>query len=298
MVKQASAVKANRAEMLNDFYSLSIQCCKVGDYDPFHLLLRHLKAGMSTEQSLWFSCLFIAHYNIGSAIVHYQDQPIYKFRELRMPIEPARRALFGGRIYKHLGDLVAKAKAVGGLNNFFRQGLTGGASQYNWDKLRENISSVYGAGRWASYTFAEVLQKVHDFPVIPTDMGLEGASGPKAGLKLLMNGETSLEMATLRGLCRKHVNPTIPWFDYAVLESCACDFNSLNKGRYYIGRDIDREQYRNLRAEATYGKPIPELWEAREAVFQPKYLGELNGWEGIDKQRLTIYQKTGELIGR
>jgi hypothetical protein len=82
------------------------------------------------------------------------------------------------------------------------------------------------------------------------------------------------------------------------LESLACDFNSLNKGRYYIGRDIDRQQYRIQRAEDATGIICKELWDARKRVFPHKYLGELNGWEGIEKDRLLHYVTTGEVIDR
>lgn len=297
MVKQATAVKASRAEMFGDFYTLIRKCCICGDYDPFHPLLRETEKDMDREEALWFSCLFIAHYNPGSAWVAWHDSKVLQPKRWDLPIETARRALFGGRIHRHLEDLCCKARAAGGLYQYFTQGFGRDAGK-NWQCLRANIGAVYGAGRWAEYTFGEILQKVHGFNVRPTDMGNEGSSGPRNGLILLM-GKASLAMEQrLYTRTVRNVGQDVPWFDRAVLESLCCDFNSLNKGRYYVGRDIDRQQYRICRAEQAVGYRLPDLWAVRGRVFPSRYLGELGGWQGIDKQRLKVYQETGEVIDR
>lgn len=295
MVKQAIAVKEDRNEMFADFVQLANLCCKCGDYDPFHLLLREVEKDLSREDALWFSCLFIAHYNPGSAYAAFYSTDYLKWKEWEFPIETARRALYGGRIYTHLDDLCRKAKAAGGLEAFYTRGFTDDPYT-NWNILRSNIGSVYGCGRWAEYTFGEVLQKVHGFNVMPTDMGNNGSSGPRNGLILLMGAGNDEAGTTLYNFVKPQMEAE--FFDYAVLESMACDFNSLNKGRYYPGRDIDRQQYRIQRAEERIGKTLFDLWEARARVFPHQYLGELNLWSGIDKERCKIYQNTGRIVDR
>lgn len=295
MVKQATAVQQDPSLMLRDFYTLTQKVCDTGDYDPFHPLLREVTKDLPIEEALWFSCLFIAHYNPGSAWIAFHDSDPLKPKKWQLPIETARRALFGGRIYRHLEDLSTQARAVGGLLRFFSRGL--GSNRYkNWYIVRRTIGGVYGAGRWAEYTFAEILQKVHDLPLTPPDMGLKNATGPKNGLRLLTGQDTNQAAWRLFGDTYKAVY--VPWFDCAVLESVACDFNSLNKGRYYIGRDIDRQQHRILKAEAVLGEELSELWEARSQVFQPKYLGEVNGWQGIDSARCKVYTQTKKIVDR
>ena len=295
MVKQATAVKKFKDEMFADFYYMVERCCASGDYDPFHPLLKEVEKDMDREEALWFSCLFIAHYNPGSAWVAFHDSSVLQPKEWDLPIETARRALFGGRLHRHLKDLCTKAKSAGGLYKFFTQGF-GPSPKRNWSTLRANIGSVYGAGRWAEYTFAEVLQKVHNFRVTPTDMGNEGSSGPRNGLILLLGSATDGDSNYLYSNVTSRVG--VSWLDYAVLESLCCDFNSLNKGKYYIGRDIDRQQYRIRKAEDRSGQLLGPLWEARKRVFHHKYLGEVQGWEGIDKERCKHYIETGEVIDR
>lgn len=297
MVKQATAVKTNRQAMLSDFYKFARLCCACGDYDPFHPLLRKIEKDMDVEDALWFSCLYIAYYNPGSAWVVFNGHNRLEYGDKPLPIETARRNLFGGRIYRHLEDLTTKVKSCGSLHKFFTQGFDGNP-RHDWDTLRQTIGTVYGCGRWAEYTFAEILQKVNGFDVVPTDMGNEGSTGPRNGLILLMGEATNTSARKLYNLGAKYIKPTIPWFDYAILESLACDFNSINKGKYYLGRDIDRQQHRIQKAEKVVGYELPELWAARKKALPHKYLGELNGWVGIDTQRRKHYLETGRIIDR
>lgn len=294
MVIQAAALKQDRDEMFADFYKLVNGCCTCGDYDPFHLLLREVEKDMEDEMALWFSSLFIAHYNPGSAYIAFHNSNYLDYREWDLPIETARRALYGGRIYDHLEDLCTKAKAAGGIRKLYERGFTDDPHE-NWHTVRQNVGSLYGAGRWAEYTFSEILQKVHGFNVCPTDMGNNGSSGPRNGLILLMGAGSDHAGEVLFNHAKNHVE--VPWFDYAVLESLACDFNSLNKGKYYIGRDIDRQQGRLMRVEER-GYDVTPVYEARAEVFQRRYLGEYGGWRGIDKDRLKHYINTGEVIDR
>jgi len=250
---------------------------------------------MDDEEALWFSWLFICHYNPGSAWVMFHESPPFSYKRIPLPIEPARRALHGGKIFNALDDLIRRSKQAGGLRAYFQQDFNSNPL-HNWWALRDNIGAIYGCGRWAEYTFGEILQKVHGFNVQPTDMGNESSSGPRNGLILLMGNDSSQAEVELYNLVKANIS--IPWFDWAVLESVSCDFNSLNKGRYYIGRDIDRQQYRILRAEQATKTTLTPLWEARKRVFPHQYLGELNTWFGIEKDRLRHYIETGEVIDR
>ncbi len=305
MVKQATAVKTIREEMLADYYLMCERCCATGDYDPFVPLLYYIERDMDREEALWYSCLFIAHYNPGSAWIAFHDSKVLQYKKWDLPIETARRSLQGGRIYQHLDDLIDKAGKAGSLWDFFTQGF-GSDPEKNWLTLNATIRSLYGHGRWGGYIFGGILRKVHGLNVRQPDLGNKGSSGPLNGLILIMNEGTDEAAARLLEMTR--ANTCINWaehrcapepdMDYGVLESMTCDFNSMNKSRYYVGRDFDRDQYRIRRAEKATGVTLTPVWEARKAVFPNQYLGELNGWEGIDKDRLKVYQQTGEITDR
>jgi hypothetical protein len=67
-------------------------------------------------------------------------------------------------------------------------------------------------------------------------------------------------------------------------ESILCNYLSLYKKSYYVGRDIDRQ--------------IPMMegldwrwWNARERYFPEEILGEKNGWTGIRKELMGTFER-------
>lgn len=308
MVKQATPVKSDYNDMMADYLTVCRRCSATGDYDPFLPMLYYLERDMGPEEALWYSCLFIAYYNPGSAWVAFHScRDVLEFpRVWDLPLETARRALQGGRVRVHLEQLIHDAKRAGGLRKLYTRGF-GPSKTQNWHTLQDNIRSLYGCGRWVGYIFGGILRKVHGFRVTQTDMGNKGSSGPKNGLILLTDQDTDEAAEELLDWTRANVGE-IDWrehrhvpdpdFDFGVQESTTCDFNSMNKGRYYLGRDIDRDQYRIRRAERYIGETLTPLWDARATVFPHQYLGELNRWEGIEADRLKHYVRTGEVIDR
>jgi hypothetical protein len=80
----------------------------------------------------------------------------------------------------------------------------------------------------------------------------------------------------------------VPFNGLDQLETALCDFNSLCKGTYYVGHDIDQQmdQLKNL------GR---EWWDARKAAFPSGYLGEVSGWPGVRKELKRQYADDGLL---
>ena len=72
------------------------------------------------------------------------------------------------------------------------------------------------------------------------------------------------------------------------LETILCNFNSLSKGRYYVGHDID-EQLEHLN-RVPPGLRAGVWYIARQNVLDPRLLGELQGWEGIRKPLCRVYR--------
>jgi hypothetical protein len=78
-------------------------------------------------------------------------------------------------------------------------------------------------------------------------------------------------------------------------ETSLCDFYAMTRGRYYVGIDIDEMQEQLLRVPSDLTK---WAFKARYESLPHDYLGELNGWEGIDKARKSIYKNTREIAVR
>lgn len=175
------------------------------------------------------------------------------------------------------------------------------------------MAGVWGNGRWGCYTLGELYQKVNKLRVVPVDIMNDGSSGPREGLSFLCGVPSSLSVAELDVVAFdlfSRVRPLIKtkiwylpknYYDFGMLESQLCDFNSLRKGRYYIGRDIDRDQERIRETDQALkqlGQPtnlLDDVWAAREQVFEVKYLGEFMGWSGRTQYANEWYLRTGKI---
>jgi len=291
------------------------------DYDPFHPLLAHISKDLKLrdEESLWLSTLYMAFYNIGSAYVAFRNSAVLKPLPdwcYNMPIGVQRRNLRGGKVKQHLDDFTARCRAAGSIRAYLTTGF-GDQSGPNWQALQGSLTNVWGNGRWGCYTLGELYQKVNRLPATPTDIMNDGSSGPRSGLANLLGISRDLSVPELDKHAEalfKKVRPLIKtkiwylpdnWYDYGMLESQLCDFNSLLKGNYYIGRDIDRdmERIRDTKRYLTmmmlsqkHSKYLDAVWAAREACFDRMYLGEFGGWEGRTEYANMFYVRTGRVV--
>jgi hypothetical protein len=276
--------------------------------------------GMSVEEHLWLSTLYMAWYNIGSAWVAFNNCDVLKLPPVwtaKIPVGTQRRNLRGGRVLQHLEDFIRQAKKAGSIRKLLTARFFGNVAD-DWGALTHNVGSVWGNGRWSTYTASELYQKVNRLPVLPTDIMNEGSSGPRTGLCFMHGVETPHGVKVVPKLdtlarrfyhtVKPYIETKIPYlpkghYDLGMVESQLCDFNSLRKGRYYIGRDIDRDQDRVRSTHMSLArmrlshqiKHLDDVWEARAAVFDKKYLGEYSGWSGRTEYALRHYLRTGEV---
>ena len=300
--------------LLEDFIEFSQAQYDCLDYDPFHPMLVHLGKGRTVEERLWLSMLYMAFYNIGSAWVVFKNTDVLgklpAWAEY-MPVGVQRRNLYGGLVIKHIESFCWLSKKYGSILSYLTKGF-GGDEKVNWTTLKQNVGEAWGNGRWSVYTTSELYQKANKLVVLPWDIMNDGSSGPRAGLIRLhgLTGEPTVELLDrladrLFAIARKRITTNIFYlpknhYDYGMLESQLCDFNSMCKGLYYVGRDIDRDQERIRAAEnrlRLMGMPLPmyEVWEARKAVFDHRHLGEFNGWLGRREEAKKFYVRTGRV---
>lgn len=286
-------------KLWRDFFDLAIRQFRTCDFDAEHPLYRHLinKYGIDYESGLWLSFLYMAFYDEASAwTVFNNSEPFTVPKKYAYPIGTNRRNLFGGKIALHFASL-ASARAL--ASDWPTHNFTGDVRR-DWDILKENLAGVWGNGRFAVYTTSEMVQKVNGVKVEITGFDNRGSSGPADGIRRLFCCEDDVptldrfgEEAYTRLLSAK-IKPYYTEVDRGVVESVLCNFSGVCRGRFYSGRNVDRQQDRIMRVEAL-GEDLAELWEARTRVFHRDYLGELNGWKGIDRDRLLTYKDTGRL---
>ena len=276
------------------------------DMDPAYPVLKWFADSLDRESGLWLTFLFVGYYHMGSALKAFSLHPsptVPGQDTLKLPIAQPRRSHRATlRFAQHLDSLCAKTEQHGGLGAWLDSATTSQDPLENWKTLNDELTTVRGNGRWAAYKTAEILMKSHQFNLAAPDMGNANSSGPRKGLGLffpgLPQGNSPAEIAQLDQLSQKvvdYLQGKTSQVSIETAETSLCDFYAMNKGRYYVGIDIDEMQEQLLRVPSD----LTHLaFKARYETLPHEYLGELNGWEGIDKSRKSVYSTTRQIALR
>lgn len=255
------------------------------DNDPAYPMLAWLQRDMEYADSVRHTLNYVAFYNIASAQASWYDSSLIK-----LPTGTERRGLrVPEKMREHQNALWEVTPA------YLQRGFVYGSRKQNWNALMDNLKEVRFNGRWAAYKTSEILWKVNGFDVEAPDMGNDDSSGPVDGLRLLFgnNGETVKEMdEQARGLQARMWANDIP-IHISELETVLCDFNSMSKGHYYNGNDIDMIQEQIQKAPLGVKA---ELYLARHESLPKTYLGELQGWSGVRRGLKQAYKLTGKVV--
>jgi len=261
------------------------------DIDPLYPVLRRLYDlyGMPAEERLWFSALYVAFYNLPSALAAWiwiagRDLDGCADHLAKLPTGIERRGMRGGAVVPYLWRMLEHEP----LGAWLTRGWKIDRPRGNYEVFWERWQTVPGNGRWSAFKMGEILRRVHDFDLLAPDMRMEFCSGPKEGLQWLYDtksNEVSL-LNTYGQRLRMELASRGVHLDWEHLETILCNFNSARKGKYYVGHDIDELQEQISSHKYLFDGEKQMLWKARSDVLSHEYLGECQGWHGVQKHRM------------
>lgn len=282
--------------LFEDFCTFARAQIESGDIDPMYPLLRasYEDEALEEEIALWRTLLYVTWYHLGTANRMWQrapePRPLTEDEVNGLPTGVERRGFRGNVLAVRFVNGVLDAAPVG-LSAWVR---SLGDGESGWDRVRSELQMVSFAGPWASYKWADLLKNVHGLPLRASDIGVGGKgekTGPIPGM-VRLTGEPWQECANnvglQRDLLKRGLAAGVPFGGLDQLETALCDFNSLCKGTYYVGHDIDVQQ-EHLKGQRN------DLWRARR-VFRSKYRGELSGWNGVRPELKVVYRDRGEVL--
>lgn len=259
------------------------------DIDPVYPVLRNYfeEQRLSTEQCLWSLYLYVGSYHLGSAewLWSLNPSPARLSESIRIHTGVERRGFRGnGLLALNVNAMLEKGR----LQAWVEQSVERG-----WEGVRAVFESIPYNGTWASYKWADLLKNVMGYPIDAPDIGLSGGShtsGSVAGLMRLTEFDyhrCATDLALQQSVLDRARHRGVQFGGFDQLETALCDFNSLAKGTYYVGHDID----------AMMGQinPGSVLWSSRAAVIPAQYLGEVCGWSGVRKHLKPLYRDSGIL---
>lgn len=283
------------------------------DIDPVYPVLKQLISDLELEpaQAEWLTILYLAWYELSSATTAFMRYPdprgsgiLGDVHTLKLPTGIERRGLrTADAMQQHLLDWLSRFDG----RSFFTPATDFFYSRCREDRYRNNsvlsqyVSGVKFNGRWASYKACEVLNKVLGFPNSAPDAGHEGSTGPRQGLLLFfppVHGNSPLAIRALDQQTQVLIDAVAAYgvtLEVEEVETLLCDFKSLARGAYYVGHDTDL-MLEGIRATALEDTRVALLHARRALPVQ--YRGEINGWDGRDREAMRAYVQTGAVLHR
>lgn len=184
--------------------------------------------------------------------------------------------------------------------------------------IQRNIQNINNVGRFASDLFIEMLVYLKEYLGIrikePTIIDWKNCANLTSGIfNIFYEDEKANEfdknkkvspleikyLSSKLSVIQKTIQETYPEQDseISMFIGKICSFRNLFKNARYGGFHHDRQ----LGVLKQYEIDFPEydyLWkecyELRQKIFPRRFLGELNGWDGIRKERKKMWLTTGK----
>lgn len=236
-----------------DFGAFSRALITTGDLDPVYIVLH--KAGWNPEFMSRFLLAYGCYYHLGTAAYIADQDDYWKAFETAARNEVATP--FGGRWprsseRRHFRGNAAIEFTAGLRSAFpapenFIPHLEAHAPFVK--DVRAAVEALPGFGGWASFKFADLLDRVCGVPIsIRRDEAMYDT--PKEGARIVFveehgftapieecigHAERVFERATKGLMAPPTADRPLGFFE---LETCLCKYKSHSKGRYWVGKDI------------------------------------------------------------
>lgn len=269
-----------KTELKPQLFDFCNQMLVTRDYDPNYFAVKGFceNVGLTWDQMYEFCFIFNGFYHFKSAATYLNDPSVDV------------RSLAYGRSRR---GFMKNQKVV----SFIRSGIELKphilkwrlGRELGWERIYELLLKIPGCGHWSAFYICDMFKVVLGFDITSPNLGFLSSEsenrGPMSGLRFI----TGIEETVLRREPKLHryvydeMLEGVPFEGMEQFESLLCNFLSLHKKTYYVGRDIDRQ----IAMMQGLG---PEWWTARARYFPDELLGEKYGWTGIRKEKMGTFE--------
>jgi len=260
------------------------------DVAPDQPIFRYIfkKKRLTEEQKLWMSFLYMVYSSIPSTLAAFRihPTPAYPNPEVSRLFCAVERRGFRNptALLRHWSDAIDRFSEEGSLVAWITKDWTDDP-EANYELFWKQSQTIWGNGRWAAFSWAELLKKTNDLNISAPDMRLEFCSGPKAGLCAICEVPETTPVPILN---EHAINLRLSLYDHGfsngldeytldweTMETLLCDYNKFTKGTYAIGDHI-REVWKDVvrAGDSLWAADAAMLWEARAETLPHGYLQE------------------------
>jgi hypothetical protein len=283
--------------------------------DEIAVPLKALMEGTSLSDRVWISFLFSVCYSLGTAYFMYTQldyktvtlerlEKFWRIFKTRLVFQTDRKYVknnneFVGIVWGFIQR--CRRNPAGFIKGFIRD-----TPQDTYDALYKEICSWRYYGRFASVLLLRTLVKITPLKADSKYYDWKNGKTTTAGaFAILYRDDEAVKFTQDGKLTRQQIADLYDIF-YQIKEltggtvlsitSTLCSFYKMFRGERYQGYYIDRQQEEiNILSAAlpNFAHVWDRLWEARKAMPHD-LLGELNGWDGIRRDRNDMFLETGK----
>ena len=286
----------------------------------------YLKSARATDdEKIWWVFLYSTCYCMGTAIVmsrqlDYRSVDERELEQYWIATKPKLIFQSDRRYIKYMNQFTHMVnefltRSDRHLSDYIMKFVKLGDPKVTYSQLYREISSWRYYGRFGTILFIFNLCKV--FPQVEIESSEYNWKSGSTTTSAIFNARYEDEKAAnfdakrlnltpddiqmldaslqLISSALKAYNPHKKWNDIYVT-SDLCSFRKLFKGVRYQGYYVDRQMEEIQQLQTNFPK-LMEIWEviwnARKEFIDPRYLGEINGWTTIRKNRMRWFLEHG-----
>ncbi len=167
-------------------------------------------------------------------------------------------------------------------------------------------------GRFSAYLFLETVSWLLGCEILNASMDWENGATATSGLMNLYCYDSEADQFDKERILRKPFNQDVmqkmvePLLidislnggnnNITMVETSLCAYRKFFKGSRYNGYYLDRMLEEVIYMKKYYPNVSEQIFEIRKRNFDKKYLGELNGWNGIRKECKKLYRDYGVIM--
>lgn len=183
------------------------------------------------------------------------------------------------------------------------------------EKALNKVQKWFFFGRFASYLFLETFIALTDYKIENTTIDWKNGDTATSGIMNLFGLDNSAnyfdkhnkipdnldykKLDNMLLITLQKIKASGGDDNVTGVETSLCAYRKFYKGSRYNGFYLDRQLEEILttnKMDPKYKKIDEELLKLRKELFNHKYLGELNNWNGIRKEAKKLYKEKGIML--
>lgn len=291
-----------------------------GDADCYGKLLKKYvdNEGMSDKDIFDLIYFYSITYNIPSAIVLYKERDKIRQDTIEYAKSNKEKLLFqSDRKYVRIGDRFEKCltywKDKINFEDFKEKTMKG--NKIKLQVALRYVQNWFYFGRFASFLFIEGICSTMGCFIENCSIKWQEGDTATSGImnvfgydkyadyfdkyNKIAKGLNVSMLDNMLDLLKREIERKGGNNNATYIETSLCAYRKFYKGTRYNGFYLDRQLEEIRYIEGNYPKykeEINKLKLYRQQLFDKKYLGELNGWNGIRKECKKSYLIKGEIM--